>query len=100
MHAQLADAHVVALTGDLLQIEHHLAAIVESLKSGRSSSVLASAVLEVLGIEVRIEARERAGRGDVEINAQNFDRETIASNAFDPIDVFRQGFGDGLVVED
>lgn len=101
VHAQLQDAHVVALESGLLRIEHPYAAVVQNLMSGKSSQVLSQAVLEVLGIEVKIAATQRAStEREVELNAQNFERETIASSAFDPIDVFRQGFGDDIVVED
>lgn len=102
VHAQLVDAHVVSLEGAVLNIEHPYKAVVENLKTGNSGNVLSKAILEVLGIEVKIRATERAkvGGGEVELNAQNFERETIASSAFDPIDVFKQGFGDDLVVED
>lgn len=101
-HAQLVDAHVLALDGGVLRLEHPLAAVVENLRTGRASGVLIAAVRDVLGVEVRVHASERVGgdTGEVEVTRDNLESETIASNAFDPVDVFKQTFGNDLVVEE
>jgi DNA polymerase III subunit gamma/tau len=100
LHSKLAAAHLVDVSDGVLHLEHPQAFLAENLSSGKSAEHVGAAIQEVLGARVRLKVTHRAGASEEELDTSNFDRETVAADAFDPIDVFKQGFGPDLEVEE
>lgn len=102
LHSKLATAHLVEVADGLLHLEHPQAFLAENLGSGKSAEAIQDAVHEVLGARLRVSVTHRTAPStdEPELNAANFGSETIAADAFDPIDVFKQGFGPDLEVEE
>lgn len=102
LHSKLQAVHIVGIEENALHLEHPQAFLAEGLSTGKSAETITAAVHQILGARLRIQVSHRAAPAsdEPELSTENMERETTVADAFDPVDVFKQGFGHDLEVEE